>query len=88
MLYTKYREQYQLAISNLPREDGTLKPQNPYLIKPEIWITMKYLEDNDCNPWDERFKELVEELKVMGEQDLLAAIATTLEIFNERVSDK
>lgn len=49
---------------------------------------MKYLEDNICNPWDWKFKELIKKLEIKVKQAMLLVITTALKIFEESVSAK
>ena len=83
-LYLKYYNLYQLAIDDtIPNEDGTKKDQNPFIIKDFVWITMKYLEDNNSSPFDENFDLLIKQLTDAKEKKMLEAIEKTLNLFRE-----
>lgn len=81
-LYKKYYSLYELAIDDtIPNENGTTKKQNPLVVHDFLWITMKYLEDNNSSPFDENFDLLMNNLKFAGETKLLEAIEKTLNLF-------
>ena len=69
-LYDKYYEMYTNMIEEKKKTEKV-----DYVIKDYIWITMKFLEDRNIEPWEtDKMFELVYELLETNNKKMLEAI--------------
>lgn len=81
-IYNKYKKQYldEIYYPNKDKKDIAI-------VKPNIWITMKYLDDNNLEPWEDEFIRLFTQLEI-EDKEMFYCIAETIMDFHQHCSNK
>lgn len=82
-LLEQYKSEYKAAILA-----GTVKKNKKtgYVLRPELWITIKYMDDHNVRPWDPEFSDFIDDT-LLADTALGAVIATGLEIIGKSMRD-
>ena len=80
-LYDKYYKMFKDMI-----EEKKKKEEFDYVVKDYIWITMKFLEDRNIEPWEtDKMMDLVSELLETNNNKMLETIERTIkEVLNRK----
>ncbi len=84
----KLLEQYQAEYNSAICADIVKKDKKPnYIVKPEVWITFKYMTDNNINPWDPGFPDFIDKT-ILVDPALGAVIAAGLDSIAESMGGR
>ena len=80
-LYDKYYRMFKDTI-----EEKKKNEEFDYVVKDYIWITMKFLEDRNIEPWEtDKMMDLVSELLETNNNKMLETIERTIkEVLNHK----
>ena len=80
-LYDKYYKMFKDTI-----EEKKKNEEFDYVVKDYIWITMKFLEDRNIEPWEtDKMMDLVSELLETNNNKMLETIERTIkEVLNRK----
>ena len=80
-LYDKYYKMFKDTI-----EEKKKNEEFDYVVKDYIWITMKFLEDRNIEPWEtDKMMDLVSELLETNNNKMLETIERTIkEVLNHK----
>lgn len=80
-LYDKYYRMFKDTI-----EEKKKNEEFDYVVKDYIWITMKFLEDRNIEPWEtDKMMDLVSELLETNNNKMLETIERTIkEVLNRK----